>query len=205
MKKTLPILMAIVLCGTSFAQARRGSIYNVSLGPALTLVNPIARRPGDLVTVLIQETQDVKNEEKSDLSKDSSLDYRLSNFDIKSNAFKTLPGLGGSRSDTFSGSANYEKKGNFTARLTAVVIDADANGNLIIQGRREIRVDQEIKVIEISGMIRRFDIKSDNTVQSEQVADARVAYSGTGPLTDTTQRRGVSRWLHGFLDFIWPF
>ena len=188
-----------------WGQSRRGSIYDADRGPLRTLVAPIARKPGDLVTVLIQETQDVKNEEKSDLSKDSSLDYRLNNFDIKANAFNTLPGIGGSRSDTFAGSANYEKKGTFTARLTAVVIDADSNGNLIIQGRREIRVDQEIKVIEISGMIRRFDIKSNNTVESELVADARVMYSGSGPLTNTTQRRGVSRWLHGFLDFIWPF
>jgi flagellar L-ring protein precursor FlgH len=199
------ILALLALADLSPAQARRGSIYDLSAGPIRSTVSPVARRPGDLVTVLISETQDVKNQEKSDLKKDTSLEYQLSNFDINPTAFSTLPGVGGGRSDSFAGSANYEKKGAFTARLTAVVIDALPNGNLIIQGRREIRIDQEVKVIEVSGIIRRYDILSDNTIQSEQVADARVCYSGTGPMTESTNRRGVSRWLHGFLDWIWPF
>ncbi|HPF12646.1 MAG TPA: flagellar basal body L-ring protein FlgH [Planctomycetota bacterium] len=197
--------LVLLSADLGYSQARRGSIYDLSLGPVRSVVSPTARQPGDLVTVLISENQDVKNEEKSDLKKDSSLDYKLTNFDLDANAFSTLPGLGGSRSDAFTGAANYQKKGTFTARLTAVVIDALPNGNLIIQGRREIRVDQEVKVIEISGIVRRFDIQSDNTVLSEQVADARVVYSGAGPLSDTTRRRGVSRWLHGVLDWIWPF
>lgn len=207
--KLISLLTAALLLVSSAdafqTQTRRGSIYDLSAGPVRTNVAPTARQPGDLVTVLISETQDVKNEEKSDLSKASSLDYQLTDFDINPSAFSTLPGLGGSRSDNFAGSANYEKKGTFTARLTAVVIDTLPNGNLIIQGRREIRIDQEVKVIEVSGMIRRYDIKSDNTILSEQVADARVAYSGMGPLSDSTRRRGVSRWLHGLLDFLWPF
>ena len=201
----LTLLATDLVAESAHAQVRSGSIYDINDSPVRTNVAPTARQPGDLVTVLISETQDVKNEEKSDLSKATSLDYRLNNFDINPNAFSTLPALGGGRNDTFNGSANYEKKGTFTARLTAVVIDSLPNGNLIIQGRREIRIDQEVKVIEVSGMIRRYDIKSDNTILSEQVADARVAYSGMGPLSDSTRRRGVSRWLHSVLDFLWPF
>ncbi|MEZ5975007.1 MAG: flagellar basal body L-ring protein FlgH [Planctomycetota bacterium] len=205
MKLLTVILALLVSAPLAEAQVRRGSIYDYAQGPVRATVSPTARRAGDLVTVIISETQDVKNQEKSDLKKDTSLEYQLSNFDINPSAFSTLPGIGGGRSDSFAGSANYEKKGAFSARLTAVVIDSLPNGNLIIQGRREIRIDQEIKVIEVSGIIRRYDIKSDNTVMSEQVADARVCYSGTGPMTESTNRRGVSRWLHGFLDWIWPF
>ena len=198
-------LFLFTLADDATAQVRRGSIYDINAGPVRTNVAPTARQPGDLLTVLISETQDVKNEESSDLSKASSLDYQLTDFDISPDSFTTLPGLGGSRNDNFAGSASYEKKGTFSARLTAVVIDTLPNGNLIIEGRREIRIDQEVKVIEVSGMVRRYDIRSDNTILSEQVADARVIYSGMGPLTDTTRRRGVSRWLHGLLDFLWPF
>ncbi len=187
------------------AQARRGSIYNPFATPVRMGASPTARRVGDLVTVIISETQDVKNEEKSDLTKDSSLNYRLTNFDINQNAFSTLPGIGGSRADSFAGAANYEKKGSFSARLTAVVVDSLPNGNLVIRGRREIRIDQEVKVIEIGGIIRRLDVAADNTVKSEQVAEARVSYSGTGPLTNSTRRRGFNGWLHGVLDWIWPF
>ena len=205
--RNILIGLFLVFCTADLgvAQSRRGSIYNPFATPVRMGASPTARRVGDLVTVIISETQDVKNEEKSDLTKDSSLNYRLTNFDINQNAFSTLPGIGGSRADSFAGAANYEKKGSFTARLTAVVVDSLPNGNLVIRGRREIRIDQEVKVIEIGGIIRRLDVASDNTVMSEQVAEARVSYSGTGPLTNSTRRRGFNGWLHGVLDWIWPF
>ena len=53
--------------------------------------------------------------------------------------------------------------------------------------------------------MRRFDVRRDNTVMSESVADARVRYTGSGPLTKTTSRTGLSGWLHDAIDWIWPF
>ncbi len=210
--RTIVIALFLVLCSAEWGsaqsritQGRRGSIYNPYATPIRMGASPTARRVGDLVTVVISETQDVKNEEKSDLTKDTSLNYSLTNFDVNPAAFNTLPSLGGTRADSFAGSANYEKKGRFTARLTAVVVDSLPNGNLVIRGRREIRVDEEVKVIEIGGIIRRLDVASDNTVMSEQVAEARVSYSGTGPLSNSTRRHGLGGWLYGVLDWIWPF
>jgi flagellar L-ring protein precursor FlgH len=155
--------------------------------------------------VVISENLDVKNEEKTDLTKQSDLDYALLDFDVKPNAFNTLPSVASERSDSFAGSGKVEKKGTFTARLTAIVIDELPNGNLVIQGRRELRIDKEVKVIEFSGVVRRYDVRADNTVLSEFVADARVRYSGTGPMTNTQNRRGVSAWLYDAIDWIWPF
>ncbi|MCP5022414.1 MAG: flagellar basal body L-ring protein FlgH [bacterium] len=214
MQSLRPVVIALflALCTAELSsaqnritQGRRGSIYNPYATPIRMGASPTARRVGDLVTVVISETQDVKNEEKSDLTKDTSLNYSLTNFDVNPTAFSTLPALGGTRADSFAGSANYEKKGRFTARLTAVVVDSLPNGNLVIRGRREIRVDEEVKVIEIGGIIRRLDVASDNTVMSEQVAEARVSYSGSGPLSNSTRRHGFGGWLHGVLDWIWPF
>jgi len=188
------------------AAQRRGSIYDASRGALRPVANKTAHSVGDLVTVVIQETQDVRNEEKSDLSKASDLKYELLDYDIKPNTFGTpLPSIETGKEDTFSGNAKYEKKGAFSARLTAIVMDTLPNGNLVIQGRRELRIDKEIKVIEFSGIVRRYDITATNTVQSELVADARVSYSGSGPLTNATNRRGLSGWLHDALDWIWPF
>lgn len=187
------------------AQLRRGSIYNPALGPYGPVANKTARRKGDLITVVISESQDIKNEESTDFSKVTDLNYQLTNFDIASNAFNPLPALAAGSTDTFSGTATYEKKGEFTARMTAIVIDTLPNGNLVISGRREIRIDRETKVLEFSGVVRRYDISAANTVQSEQVANATVVYAGKGPLTNTTNRRGIGSVLHSAISWLWPF
>ena len=201
----LMVFASMATAETASAQKRLGSIYNPDHGPVGLVGNKTARRVGDLITVIISESQDLKNEERSNLVKQADLQYALNNFDVFPNAFETLPAYESTRNDNFRGTANYEKKGNFRARLSALVIDTLPNGNLVIQGRREIRIDQELKVIEFSGVVRRYDILVDNTIESELVADARVSYSGSGPLTKATNRVGLSGWLHDAFDWIWPF
>jgi len=187
------------------AQARMGSIYDASRGPVGLLANKTARRVGDLLTIIISETQDLKNEEKTDLKKATDLDYQLLNFDISPDTFNTLPALVAESTDTFTGTANYEKKGKFSARLTAVVMDTLPGGNLVVKGRREIRIDGEVKTIEFSGIVRRYDVLPNNTVESELVANARVSYVGAGPLTKSTNRYGLGGWFHDAIAWLWPF
>ena len=86
-----------------------------------------------------------------------------------------------------------------------MVIDVMPNGNMVIEGRREIQIDQERKVLEFRGVVRRFDVLRNNTVESELVADAFVSYTGTGPITNSNRRRGLSSWLYSAVDWIWPF
>lgn len=204
--RTLLLSLLCLACAMPAAAQRRGSIYDPGRSALRPMSNKTAHSVGDLVTVLIDESQDVKNEEKSNLTKSSDLNYQLLDFDIKPNMFgNPLPSVSGSKDDSFSGNGTYEKKGAFTARLTAIVMDTLPNGNMVIQGRRELRIDKEVKVIEFSGIVRRYDISATNTVTSELVADARVTYTGTGPLTNTTNRRGVGGWLTDALDWIWPF
>ena len=186
-------------------QGRRGSIYDADQGPFGLVANKVGSRVGDLVTIVINESQDVKSEESSDLTKQTSLNYKLSNFDIKPNAFNPLPQIDASSDDGLKGTANYKKKGTFTARVTAVVVDVLPNGNLVVNGRREIRIDKETKLIEFSGIMRRYDIAADNSISSELVANAKVAYVGNGPLTESTNRVGVGALIHSALAWIWPF
>lgn len=205
-RTTLLALAALAaLQGGAHAQRRMGTIYDPNAGGGPALADKTAARVGDLVTVIISETQDVKNEEKSDTSKNSSLSYQLLDFDVRPEFFKTLPGLETSKADSFSGSANVEKKGTFNARLTAMVVDTLPNGNLVIQGRRELRIDGDVKLIEFSGVVRRFDVSRSNTVESELVADARVSYVGHGPGRVATSRRGLAKWFHDAVDWLWPF
>lgn len=203
-KLILVLLAALATAGSVSAQ-RMGSIYDSHAAPLRPIANKTAHRTGDLVTVIISENQKIKNEEKSEFSKESDLSYQLLNFDVKPEAFNPLPAIRTRKSDEFTGDATYEKKGAFTARLTAIVMDTLPNGNLVIQGRREVRIDGEVKVLEFSGIVRRYDVSRTNTIESELVADARVTYTGSGPMTRATNRVGLSGWLHDAIDWLWPF
>jgi flagellar L-ring protein precursor FlgH len=199
------LISTALFSGVAEAQARRGSIYSVAGGPVSPTASKVAYKVGDLVTIVVSETQNLKNEEKSDITKASSVDWRVQNFDVKPNAFSVLPRLAAASDDQFNGSANYEKKGTFTARLTATVVDVLPNGNLVLQGRREISMDKETKILEFGGIVRRYDLRSDNSIASERVANARITYAGSGPLTNGTERRGLGGFVHDTLDWLWPF
>lgn len=206
--KTAPLALLVLaapLAPSLAAQGRPGSIYDPGLGPINMIADKTARRPGDLITVLIVENQEIKQEDTSQLRRATTLDYKLDSFDIQPGAFDVLPRLAASSQDDFNGTANVEKNGEFTARITAMVMDVLPNGNLVIKGRREIKIDSETKVIEFSGVVRRYDVKADNTILSELVADARVAYTGEGQLTDTTERRGIGSIIHRAIIWLWPF
>lgn len=208
MKHTAFILSVLACLAVSTVDAtaqRRGSIYDPSRGPISPIADKTAHQVGDLLTVMINENQDVSNEQSNDMAKNSSLNYQLLDFDVKPNAFTTFPSISTSKADTFDGQANYERTGQFEARLTAMVVDVLPNGNMIIEGRREIRVDDESKVIEFRGIVRKYDVQRNNTVESELVADAYVSYLGSGPLARTGKRRGLSGWLYNAIDWVWPF
>jgi flagellar L-ring protein precursor FlgH len=201
----LAVLVAAAFTGVAHAQSRPGSIYDPSRGPIGLVQDKTARRVGDLVTVIVFEEADISSEDSADSTKATNLNYELANFDLKADAFDVLPGLAANSSDSFSGSAQIDKRDTFEARVTAMVVDVLPNGNLVLNGRREIRVENQTKLIEFSGVVRKFDVTSANTVSSSMVADARISYVGSGPSTKATQRRGFGAWIHDALDWLWPF
>jgi len=198
-------LLLAVTSAPAGAQARMGSIYDPDRGPRGAIADKTAYRLGDIVTVVVSENQDISNQESSGLSKESSLKYKLTTLDLKPNMFNYLPEIDGGSATDFSGTANYEKKGTFTTRLAAIVVDVLPNGNLVLSGRREIRIDRETKLIEFTGVVRKYDIQADNSIQSELVANADIRYRGSGPLTDHTNRRGLGGAVYDVLTWIWPF
>ena len=197
--------LAVLLDAPAAAQRRVGSIYDPDQGPIGLISNKTARRVGDIVTILIAENTDVANDESTGLNRATNLNYKLNVFDLKPNAFSILPRVDADSTDGFTGSASYNKSGSFNARIAAVVMDTLPNGNLVIAGRREIHVDNETKLIEFTGIVRRYDILQDNTVQSELVANAEVTYRGHGPLTRSTNRYGIGGWFHRLWAWVWPF
>jgi flagellar L-ring protein precursor FlgH len=109
--------------------------------------------------------------------------------------------LSASLTTAFDGKGSSDRDGHVKAYITAVVQKVLFNGNLYISGKREIRVNNETQYITLSGVVRPKDITSSNEVSSTYVADARITYSGVGPVADK-QRPG---WLGRILDHVWPF
>jgi len=86
-------------------------------------------------------------------------------------------------------------------RVAGVVTQVLANGNLAVVGRQEVRVNSELRELLVSGIIRPQDIASDNTVQHDRMAEARVSYGGRGQLTDVQ----TARYGQQVLDIVAPF
>lgn len=198
------ILLAAAAAPPAQAQ-RMGSIYDPDQGPAGLIAEKTAYRKGDILTVVISENQLVSNNESSDLARATNLNYKLNVWDVDPDFGPPLPAIDADSSDNFNGSAKYEKSGAFSARLAAVVVDTLPNGNMVVSGRREIRIDNETKLIEFTGIVRRLDIQADNTVQSELVANAEVVYRGNGPMTRSTNRSGPGGLVHDAIAWLWPF
>lgn len=88
-----------------------------------------------------------------------------------------------------------------TAYITVRVVQVLSNGNLFIQGTREVTVNNETQHIILSGTIRPSDISPDNSIISSYIGDAKIQYTGSGVLSDK-QRVG---WLTRIIDYVWPF
>jgi flagellar L-ring protein FlgH len=99
------------------------------------------------------------------------------------------------------GQGKTERQSTFTSYLTARVIQVLPNQNLMIQGQRQMRINNETEVVTLTGIIRPQDIDRNNVVASTKVAEARVLISGVGVVSDK-QRVG---WFQRFFDHVWPF
>lgn len=183
----------------------RGSIWQAD-GHAL-VEDHKARRRGDAVTILIIESASASKQASTDTKRSSSASAGIPNFlgletSSRVTSWADLSKLiNASTENQFTGSGSTSRKENLTATLSAKVIDVLPNGNFMIEGRRNVKVNSEDQIIKVEGTIRPRDIAADNTINSALIADARITYVGNGVVSDQ-QSPG---WLMTILNKIWPF
>jgi len=174
-----------------------------------------ARRINDILTIKIDEISKASQQVSTKTSRDSSilasitkflgspLDFGLENLWGKDDTGADLPfipEITSSAKSSHSGSGKITGSGKLSAEITAKVIEVMPNGNLIVEGRKEVTIDKEKRFIILSGIVRPEDVEFDNTVSSSKIADARIEYTGTGVISDK-QSPGI---LHRVFDWVYP-
>jgi len=180
-----------------------GAIFQVSQNGGL-FSDDKAHRVGDILTVRLAERTQARKSANTSSSKESSVEIpspTIFGGGVTVNGRPVLNNaIDGTRS--FGGRGDSAQSNQLDGNITVTVAEVLSNGNLVIQGEKWIRINQGEEYIRLQGVVRPVDIRADNTVLSTQIANAQVAYGGSGTLADSNSPGWLTRF---FNSPIWPF
>ncbi len=196
----------LALLGSAAANGGSGSLWKEDSSRSM-FADKRARAVGDIITILVQESNSASKENSTKTSKSSSVDAGLDTIFYSPAVSKLftkggeMPAMKFGGSQSFDGGGKINNSERITARIAVRVVDVQPNGNLIIEGRRETFVSGEKQEAILSGLVRGEDIAANNTVLSYNIADASIKFMSKGTITDN-QRKG---WLHRTWEKVTPF
>lgn len=183
---------------------RSGSLWTDS--GADLFRDPRARRVGDVVTVEISIKDRASLDNSSDRTRaqsrglDLGLNYTAA-LPIVTGTGSTSGNLSTDSDSKFQGKGKTTRSENIELELAVVVTDVLPNGNLLISGSQEVRVNYEVRVLRVAGVVRARDISPDNRISYDKIAEARVSYGGRGRIMEVQQ----PGWGQQALDQVLPF
>ncbi len=168
-----------------------------------------ANQIGDIVTVTVAVADKVELDNSITRTRNNSETANLTNFlgyeqaldAIFPQTIVTPTLVNGASTSGVAGVGAIDREEKITTKVAAMVVQVLPNGNLVIEGRQETRVNAEVRELAITGIIRPQDITNSNTINYEQVAEARLAYGGRGTLTDVQS----PRYGQQIYDILFPF
>ena len=167
--------------------------------------DPRASKVGDVITVNVSVSDAAKLSNTSSRSRtnkdNASLDNLFGLESVMPSAMtpSSLVKMGSDMSNTGTGAVARSESINLT--LAALVAQVMPNGNLVIDGHQQVRVNNELRDLRVSGIVRREDISQANTIGLTQIAEARISYGGKGLINDVQQPRYGSQ----LIDIIMPW
>src|SRR6478735_4572119 len=165
-----------------------------------------ATHVGDLLTVTVNITDKANIANETQRSRTAKEDSGITDFigsQTITQPLKILPGriLTTDSTSSSDGKGSVNRQEALQTNVAAVVTQVLPNGNLVVEGKQEIRVNFEIRELIVAGIVRPEDIQSDNTIDSSKIAQARIAYGGRGQITDVQQ----PRYGQQVMDVLLPF
>lgn len=166
-----------------------------------------AARVGDILKILVSIKDKSKVENKTDRTQAGSEAagltslFGLEKIVPQSNGVGANNMLGVKSQSTTNGDGKIERKEEIETQFAATVVQVLPNGNLVIDGRQEIRVNNEIREISVAGVVRPEDIASNNTIDYSQIAEARISYGGRGHISEIQG----PRWGKEVVEVLSPF
>ncbi len=188
-----------------------GSIFGQGENPLFS--DHKAMHVNDIVTVVISEQAKSSNTGSKQLSKVDATNLGGGLFSntgaANSGVQAQMGGLNGytnvgfktNSTSSFKGSGSAVKDASFTTTVSARIIKVLKNGNYFISGRREILIDDQKQLVQISGVIRPYDIDQNNKINSSQMSDAKILYKTEGDMDRATQQG----WGTKIIEAVWPF
>ncbi len=164
--------------------------------------DPRALAVGDILTVLISINDQAKLKNENDTSRTGKRTIGLSGaFDLAGKGSSGSGNLSANGESTFDGQGHTTRSEDIKLSVAAVVTQVMSNGNLIIRGQQEVRVNDELRVLTIAGIVRPADIGASNTISYERIAEARISYGGRGRISEVQQ----PSWGQQLADHYSPF
>lgn len=166
-----------------------------------------AHRVGDILTVLVIIDDRAVIDNETDRSRSSTNSAGMGGIfgnaisDLSGGSIDTTNAVDLTSGTRDSGAGSVNRSETLETSIAAVVTQVLPNGNLVIEGRQEVRVNFEVRDLIVAGIVRPSDIQANNTIPSTKIAEARISYGGRGQITDVQQPRYGQQVLDAILPF----
>jgi flagellar L-ring protein precursor FlgH len=183
---------------------QQGSLWNT--GPTGLLGDKRARTVGDILTIVIEIDDEAEMRNTTSRTREGSEEASVGGFLGAANvlppgAMKLNPSIDMESASDYKGSGSVKRNEKLTLRIAATVVEVLPNGHMVIQGDQEVRVNYELRDLQVTGIVRPEDISRYNEIPYDRIAGARIAYGGRGQLSSAQQ----PRWGQQVVDRYLPY